>query len=164
MTVLAAIFGTVLMTIYALQTSSRGMTESLADTVQQRRFATQLRTDAHAARGVELAVSEGQDQKETKALLTLDMDDGQQIVYQLKGEEIERQIRSSQSTVHRESYYVSPVVETGWTIDRARAKPLLSVHLHRHSGPGEDAGITLPSMRVDAAVGLNRLAEADAAP
>ena len=54
MTVFSAIFGTVMLTLYAMQKTSRGFTDGIATSAQQQRFVNQLRVDAHQARETEL--------------------------------------------------------------------------------------------------------------
>ena len=54
MTVFSAIFATVMLTLYAMQKTSRGFSEGIATSAQQQRFDTQLRVDAHQSQDAEL--------------------------------------------------------------------------------------------------------------
>jgi len=150
MTVFSAIFGTVMLTLYAMQKTSRGFSEGIATSAQQQRFDTQLRVDAHQSREAELKKANSEDTAPT--LLELTLSDNQVVKYQLYEDRIERQAFASGNVVHHEFFSVSPVLGQGWSLDQVRPFPLLSVQLNQNSGNGSDTGPTLIPIRVDAAV------------
>ena len=149
MTVFSAIFGTVMLTLYAMQKTSRGFTDGIATSAQQQRFDTQLRVDAHQSRDAELKANPGD---AAPTLLELTLSDNQVVKYQLYEDRIERQAFSLGNVVHQELYSVSPVLNQGWSLDDKRPFPLLSVQLNQNAGHGSDTSPTLIPIRVDAAV------------
>ena len=155
MTVFSAIFGTVMLTLHAMQKTSRGFSQGLAASAQLQRFATQLRSDAHQASDAELKLADPENTATT--LLELTLTDKQVVTYQLYEDRIERRAISDGTIVHQDSFSVSPVRDQGWSLDEKRPSPLLTVHLNRNAGNGSDTVPTLIPIRVDAALRIATL-------
>ncbi len=153
LTVLSTIFGTMLLTLHAMQKTSRGFTEGLTATTQQQRFVTQLRRDAHQAQKAVLKRVDPDDTKDL--LLELTLANGQVVEYRLFASQIERHIRSSEAIVAQDSYHVAPVLDKGWSLDTSRPFPLLTLYLNQISGRGATVAPTLIPLRINAALRIS---------
>ncbi len=131
LTLLSAIFGTMLMTLFAMKKTSHRFSEGLMATSQLQRFAVQLRGDAHQAQKAVIERADAEDS--ATVLLTLTLASDHVVEYRLTEDRIERQVHKGQAVTQHESFSVSPVLDKGWAVDRARPFPLLSVYLNRTS-------------------------------
>ncbi len=153
MAVLSVIFATMLLTLYAMQKTSHGFTDAIAATTQQQRFTIQLRTDAHQAQNATLQPADSDETAST--VLEMTFADDEIVEYRLNEDQIERRMRSGATVVHQESYSVSPVLETGWSLDNTRPTPMLTVHLHQNAGNGSGRTPTLIPLTVAAALRIS---------
>jgi prepilin-type N-terminal cleavage/methylation domain-containing protein len=161
LTVMSAIFGTMLLTLYAMQKTSHQFTDGIAAAAQQQRFAGQLRVDAHQAK--EASIRRARPGDPAATILKLTLADDQTVEYRLFEDGIERRANPGEATVQQESFSARPVLDKGWSLDETRPSPLLTVYLNQNAGTGSDTTPTLIPMRVDAALGVSTWSGATAA-
>ncbi len=93
-------------------------------------LATQLRWDAHAA--LSSAAAGGADASQPR-VLTLTLIGGRSIQYSFTANSVERVVRRNDAVEHREGFRLA-LPDSYWSIDTARDRPLLTLHLvHRDS-------------------------------
>ena len=155
LTVFSTILGTMMLTLHAMRTTSRGFTQGIAAATQQERFATQLRLDTHQARNGVLKRARLEETADT--LLQLTLADSRIVEYRLFEDRIERRARSGEAIVHRDSFVVSPLLDKGWSLDESRPFPLLTVQLNQIAAHGSGTAPTLSPVRVNAALRISTL-------
>jgi hypothetical protein len=152
MAVFSVTMSVIILTLHALQKAGDRAHANVSTGVELDRFATQLRTDAHAARTFTLNPTEPA--QSAASVLTLTLPDQQIVEYQLTADRIQRLVRSGDVDQHRESYHVRPVLEKGWTVDaKVPSAPLITISLQ----PAQDRSSHprgLAPLNVHAAVGL----------
>lgn len=159
LTVMSAIFGTMVLTLHVMQKSSQGLTDGMNVSAQQQRFAMQLRRDARQA----LSATTSREANDGPAqALELSLADGRSVKYRMSADGIDRHVMSGQSIVHRDSFAVSPVLDNGWAVDTERTAPLVTVHLHRDAGIGTQTNPTLVPLQLVVALQTSHSNEATA--
>lgn len=153
MAVLSAVFSLILTALFTIQKSNRTFTAGVQQVIQQQRFITQLRNDAHQAQQARVQQPESDLPAATRVTLTVDTD--QVVEYELHADRIERRLRNADEMLHHDSFHLSPVLQQGWTIDTSRDLPLLSLQLHQFGPIPIDQQRMIP-LQVDTAVGINQ--------
>ncbi|MHB0956957.1 MAG: PulJ/GspJ family protein [Pirellulaceae bacterium] len=168
MAIFSVTMSIIALTLHGLQRAGDRVQASVGAGIELDRFAMQLREDTHAAREFALSapepadsaaevsaaeVVEPQSASSSASTLTLTLP-GQQIVeYRLSSDRIQRRVNTGDVDLHRESYRLRPVLEKGWTLAADTSGPLITVHLHLASGPGNHPDPLAP-LSVQCAVGL----------
>ncbi|MHB8969848.1 MAG: prepilin-type N-terminal cleavage/methylation domain-containing protein [Pirellulaceae bacterium] len=151
MAVFSVTLSTIVLTLHALQKTGDRAHANISAGVELDRFATQFRSDAHAART--FTVSPTEPPNSEAHVLALTLPNEQIIEYQLSADQILRRVRAGDVDQHRESYRVRPVLERGWTVTANASAPLVTINLQ----PAQDRGNHprgLAPLSVQAAVGL----------
>jgi prepilin-type N-terminal cleavage/methylation domain-containing protein len=153
MAAFSAIFAVTVLMLHGLRHTSAKMGQRLEQGAQVQRFTMQLRMDVHGAWAAESLPAEANAQSGPRLRLTLA--DSHTVEYELFDDRVERQERQGEELVRQETYYVLPVLATGWTLDEARGHPLVSVHVRNSMTTNDEPALQLPPRRVDAVVGLS---------
>jgi hypothetical protein len=155
MSVSSALFGMISLSLYAMFRTSSSLSDAVAATAQQQRFAAQLRSDAHESISATLVAPE--EPSGVAAVLRLELTDGHSIEYRLQEGQVERQLRAGDSVLSIDSFRVVPVMNEGWILDDNRPAALLTVYLHQQ--PGSETGVkpTRYPLKVTAALGITCL-------
>jgi prepilin-type N-terminal cleavage/methylation domain-containing protein len=151
MAVFSVTLSTIVLTLHALQKAGNRAHASVSAGVELDRFATQLRSDAHAARTCTLSPTEPANIAANVLTLTLPAE--QIVEYLLSADQIQRRVRSGDVDQHHESYRVQPLLEKGWTLTANTSAPLVTINLQPAKARGNHPRGLAP-LSVHAAVGL----------
>ena len=145
------VMGSLCLGLHRMFLAQRRISDNFVLVSDMDRLARQLRTDAHTAgaASVDGRADEGND-----VCLTLTLNAGRQVEYQIQEHRIVRLLLQAEDVVHRETYRLSPAARAAWEVSDKQPAKIISLVLTPL--PQEVPGTVSPVVirRVDAALGV----------
>lgn len=140
--------GTVALTLHALRSAERRISEDILYGEAAARLTSRLRSDAHLALSASLP-----EEAQGSRTLQLSAADGVIIEYSLSDRGVDRRVRQQENVQHRETFVIPISPAARWEIDGDRPRPLGALWLPPVTGAAETP--RSPALRLLFAVGIH---------